>query len=232
MTHDPLGHLDLGLTMQAPEDIAVRELLNAYAHGVFPMAASASTPELYLQDPEWRGVLPLGDIRVPKRLARTIRQAPYEIRINTDFDGVIDGCAEETPERGSTWINQEIRQLYRILFERGHCHTVEAWSDGKLVGGLYGVALGGAYFGESMFTRARDASKITLMYLCARLIRGNFVLLDTQFITPHLAQFGTVEIPRREFKVLLNIALGRKGDYHALAETASPEDVLSILDAT
>lgn len=215
--------------MQAPEDIAVRELLSAYAHGVFPMAASATTPELYLQDPEWRGIIPLNRVELPRRLARTVRQQPYDIRINTDFDAVIDGCAEETPERGSTWINREIRQLYGLLHERGYCHTIEAWQGRELVGGLYGVTLKGAYFGESMFSRARDASKIALIYLCARLIAGGFRLLDTQFTTPHLAQFGTIEIMRRDFQVLLQDALEAPADYMSLDPATPPTDIIEIV---
>ena len=211
------------------DDIGVRALLNAYANGVFPMAASAESPELYLQDPEWRGIIPLDGIRVPRRLARTIRQAPYEVRVDTDFEGVIAGCAEETPERGSTWINKEIRQLYRTLFDLGHCHTVEVWHEGRLSGGLYGVTLKGAYFGESMFSRVRDASKIALIYLCARLIHGGYSLLDTQFITPHLEQFGTIEIPRREFHGLLRDALESDGQFSRLPADAPPERILDLV---
>ncbi|MGF1648819.1 MAG: leucyl/phenylalanyl-tRNA--protein transferase [Hyphomicrobiaceae bacterium] len=215
--------------MASPDDIAVQELLNAYAHGVFPMAASAHTPELYLQDPEWRGIIPLDGLTIPRRLARTVRQEPFEIRVNSDFEATIDGCAAETPERGSTWINQEIRQLYRALFRRGHCHTVEAWQDGRIVGGLYGVSLKGAFFGESMFSRERDASKIALMHLCARLITGGFVLLDTQFITNHLAQFGAVEVPRRTFRRHLAEALRHEGNFLAMPRNLSGAEVVEIV---
>lgn len=215
--------------MSALEDMAAQELLNAYAHGVFPMAADAHSPELYLQDPEWRGIIPLDGVRVPKRLARTIRQARFEIAVDRDFDQVISGCAAETPDRATTWINREIRHLYRVLFERGHCHTVEVWEDDTLVGGLYGVTLHGAYFGESMFSRRRDASKIALIYLCARLIEGGFALLDTQFSTPHLAQFGTIEVPRRKFRRLLNQALELEADFDRLATNAAPSEILEIV---
>ncbi|MEM9029217.1 MAG: leucyl/phenylalanyl-tRNA--protein transferase [Pseudomonadota bacterium] len=208
---------------------AVHELLNAYANGVFPMAASATSPELYLQDPDWRGIIPLDGVVVPRRLARTIRQAPFEIHVDRDFDAVISGCAAEKPGRDSTWINREIRQLYRALFDRGHCHTVEAWRDGHLVGGLYGVSLKGAFFGESMFSEARDASKITLVYLCARLIYGSYRLLDTQFTTPHLAQFGTLEVPRRTFHRMLNRALRSDGDFYRLPVDTPPADIVEIV---
>lgn len=216
--------------MSRLDDIALQHLLGAYANGVFPMAASADTPELYLQDPEWRGIIPLDGVHVPRRLARTLRQEPFEIRINSDFDRVIAGCAEETPERGSTWINREIRLLYRGLFDRGNCHTVEAWEpSGDLVGGLYGVSLRGAFFGESMFSRARDASKISLIHLCARLIHGGFTLLDTQFTTTHLAQFGTQEMPRRKFKRLLQRALEVEAEFLALPRDVSGSEVVDIV---
>jgi leucyl/phenylalanyl-tRNA--protein transferase len=216
--------------MSSLDDVAIQHLLSAYANGVFPMAASADTPELYLQDPEWRGIIPLDGVHIPRRLARTIRQEPFEIRINSDFDQVIAYCAEETPERGSTWINREIRMLYRGLFDRGNCHTVEAWDDaGRLVGGLYGVSLRGAFFGESMFSRARDASKISLIYLCARLIRGGFVLLDTQFTTTHLAQFGTQEVPRRRFKRMLQRALHLEAEFFALPRDTPGSEIVEIV---
>lgn len=210
-------------------DIAVDQLLNAYAHGVFPMAASADTPELYLQDPDWRGIIPLDGTHIPRRLARTIRNAPYDIRIDFDFDGVIAACAEETPDRGSTWINAEIRQLYRALFERGHAHTVEVWGNDMLLGGLYGVSLKGAFFGESMFSRARDTSKIALVYLVARLIAGGFTLLDTQFTTPHLEQFGTDEIPRRVFQSKLQRALQVEGIFEKLSVDTDPQEIIDIV---
>ncbi|MEL6622449.1 MAG: leucyl/phenylalanyl-tRNA--protein transferase [Pseudomonadota bacterium] len=215
--------------MASLNDIAVQQLLNAYAAGIFPMAASAETPELYLQDPDWRGIIPLDAIHIPKRLARTIRQQPFDIRIDTDFEQVISGCAEETTDRGSTWINREIRQLYRALFDRGHCHTVEAWQGEILVGGLYGVSLKGAFYGESMFSRARDASKIALVYLSARLIAGGFKLLDTQFTTPHLEQFGTVELPRQAFKAQLRRALQADADFGRLPTDTAPTDILAIV---
>ena len=150
-------------------EITPQVLLKAYACGIFPMAESADDPALYWIEPQQRGILLLDEIHVPRRLARTVRQRVYDIRIDTDFEGVISGCAASRPGRRTTWINPKIRNLYRDLFNSGHCHTVEAWAGGKLVGGLYGVALNGAFFGESMFSMARDASKVALVYLCARL---------------------------------------------------------------
>jgi leucyl/phenylalanyl-tRNA---protein transferase len=210
-------------------EITPQVLLKAYACGIFPMAESADDPALYWIEPQQRGILLLDEIHVPRRLARTVRQRIYDIRINTDFEGVISGCAASRPGRRTTWINPKIRNLYRELFKSGHCHTVEAWADSQLVGGLYGVALNGAFFGESMFSVARDASKVALVYLCARLVRGNFSLLDTQFVTEHLKQFGTVEIDRAEFHKLLEAALESEADFLALPADAGPEEVLALL---
>ena len=182
-------------------------LLQAYAVGVFPMAETRDDPRLFFVDPEHRGILPLDDFHIPRRLARTLRQGKFTIRYNHDFASVLQLCAEAAPDRPNTWINLEIECLYNILHERGQCHSVECWQEGKLVGGLYGVALGGAFFGESMFSRARDASKIALCHLVARLRAGGFVLLDTQFITDHLAQFGTIEVARPVYKQQLQAAI-------------------------
>ena len=205
-------------------EITPQVLLKAYACGIFPMAESADDPALYWIEPQQRGILLLDDVHVPRRLARTVRQSVYEIRIDTDFEGVISGCAASRPGRRTTWINPKIHGLYRDLFNSGYCHTVETWADGKLVGGLYGVALNGAFFGESMFSIARDASKVALVYLCARLIRGGFSLLDTQFVTEHLKQFGTVEIDRAEFHKLLEKALAHEARFlGACQSTTSPE---------
>ncbi|HEX7075826.1 MAG TPA: leucyl/phenylalanyl-tRNA--protein transferase [Hyphomicrobiaceae bacterium] len=210
-------------------EITPQVLLKAYTCGIFPMAESADDPQLYWIEPQARGVLPLDRVLVPKRLQRTIRQAPYEIRIDTDFDGVIAGCAASRPGRRTTWINDRIRKLYRELHRLGHCHTVEAWHQGQLVGGLYGVALGGAFFGESMFSEMRDASKIALVYLAARLIFGGFVMLDTQFVTDHLRQFGTIEVDRSEFHRQLERALQTDGDFFRLEREPTPERVLDIV---
>jgi leucyl/phenylalanyl-tRNA--protein transferase len=210
-------------------EITPQVLLKAYACGIFPMAESADDPALYWIEPQQRGILLLDQVHVPRRLARTIRQGLYEVRVDTDFEGVINGCAASRPGRRTTWINPKIRGLYRDLFDSGYCHTIETWVDGKLVGGLYGVALNGAFFGESMFSLARDASKVALVYLSARLVRGGFTLLDTQFVTDHLRQFGTVEIERAEFHTLLEQALAREADFLALPVDASPEQILSLL---
>ena len=213
-------------------EITPQVLLKAYACGIFPMAESADDPALYWIEPQQRGILQLDQVHVPRRLARSIRQGVYEVRIDSDFEGVINGCAASRPGRRTTWINRKIRALYQDLFETGYCHTVETWSDGQLIGGLYGVALNGAFFGESMFSTARDASKVALIYLCARLTYGGFSLLDTQFVTEHLKQFGTVEIDRTEFHVLLEKALAHKADFLALPAGAGPDEVLDIIQGT
>lgn len=199
-----------------PFKITPRVLLKAYACGVFPMAESADDPTLYWIDPDQRGVIPLDAFHVPKSLQKTIRQKRFDVRINTDFDAVISGCAELTAERSETWINQPIRDLYGALFENGQCHTVECWQDDMLVGGLYGIHLGGAFFGESMFSRVKDASKVALCHLVKRLRIGGFTLLDTQFVTEHLRRFGAVEVPRADYQDLLEAALPIVGDFFAL----------------
>jgi leucyl/phenylalanyl-tRNA--protein transferase len=182
-------------------------LLRAYAVGLFPMAESRDDPTLFWVDPHARGVLPLDKFHLPRRLRRLLRQARFEIRCDSAFADVLDGCAESTERRPDTWINREIRELYLALFRMGHAHSVEAWRAGRLVGGLYGVALGGAFFGESMFSREAESSKVALAHLVARLRKGGFVLLDTQFVTDHLKRFGAVEVPRAEYRVMLSRAL-------------------------
>jgi leucyl/phenylalanyl-tRNA---protein transferase len=182
-------------------------LLRAYATGVFPMAEHADDPEVFWVRPEMRGVIPLDKFHVPRSLGKLMRQEPYEIRFDYDFAAVITACAEPGPERKDTWINQPIREAYTELFERGHCHTVEAWREGRLMGGLYGVALGRAFFGESMFSREPNASKICLVHLVSRLRERDFLLLDTQFTTPHLKRFGAVDVPRRRYEQMLADAL-------------------------
>jgi leucyl/phenylalanyl-tRNA--protein transferase len=211
-------------------EITPQVLLKAYTCGIFPMAESADDPALYWIEPQHRGILPLDGVHVPRRLARTVRTTPYEVRVDTDISGVIEGCAASRPGRRSTWINDRIRTLYRELFNLGYCHTVEVWHEERLVGGLYGVALSGAFFGESMFSYARDASKIALLYLAARLAHGGFRLLDTQFVTDHLRQFGTVELNREEFHRLLEQALELDADFLRLPLDASPDDIIAILD--
>ncbi|MCY0094687.1 leucyl/phenylalanyl-tRNA--protein transferase [Hoeflea ulvae] len=182
-------------------------LLRAYASGLFPMADSADDPEIYWVEPELRGVVPLDQFHIPKRLARKVRQQPFEIRLNTAFDAVVAACAESVETRPSTWINATISGLYSNLHQLGHAHSVEAWHDGKLVGGLYGVSLRRAFFGESMFSRATDASKICLVHLVERLRARKFVLLDTQFTTDHLKRFGAIDVPRHEYAGMLAEAL-------------------------
>lgn len=189
------------------QTITPEVLLKAYACGIFPMAESADDPGLYWVEPERRGIIPLDGLTVSSRLARTVKSGRFEIRMDHDFDAVIDGCAAPAEGRHSTWINARIRRLYGALFRMGHCHTVEAWRDGRLVGGLYGVSLGGAFFGESMFHRETDASKVALVHLVARLATDGFRLLDTQFVTPHLATLGAVEVPRNRYQRLLDAAL-------------------------
>jgi leucyl/phenylalanyl-tRNA---protein transferase len=182
-------------------------LLRAYAVGLFPMAERRDDPTLFWIDPEKRGILPLRGFHVSRRLRRTVRNGPYELRCNTAFSDVVRACASPGPGRGDTWINTEIESLYSDLHELGRAHCVETWLDGELVGGLYGVSLGGAFFGESMFSRARDASKVALVHLVARLIKADYMLLDTQFVTNHLTQFGVVELPRAGYRQLLSDAL-------------------------
>jgi leucyl/phenylalanyl-tRNA--protein transferase len=196
-------------------DITPDILLKAYAAGIFPMAEDADDPSLFWVEPQERGVIPLDDFHLPKRLARTLRAETFEVRIDGDFDAVIAGCAEPGRDRDKTWINARIRRLYGELFDLGHCHTVEIYQDGFLVGGLYGVSLGAAFFGESMFHRVRDASKVALAHLVARLRRGGFTLLDTQFVTDHLVQFGAVEVPRRIYKRMLRDAIETPADWWA-----------------
>lgn len=189
-------------------------LLKAYASGVFPMGESAADPEVFWVRPESRGVIPLASFHVPRSLRKVMRQNRFDIRIDTDFEAVIDACAEEREERQSTWINAPIREAYIALYERGHCHSVEAWREGRLVGGLYGVSMGRAFFGESMFSRETDASKVCLVHLVEHLRERDFVLLDTQFTTEHLKRFGAIDVPRRRYERLLQDALRGEAVFH------------------
>lgn len=188
-------------------------LLRAYAIGIFPMAEARNDPELYWIDPELRGILPLETFHVPHSLRKTVRRClggkspGYRVTCDQAFDAVVQGCASPAPGRHQTWINDTIFDLCRQLFVMGHAHSVEVWQGENLVGGLYGVSLGGAFFGESMFSRATDASKVALVHLVARLKHGNYQLLDTQFVTKHLSRFGTLEIPRDDYRQKLNDAL-------------------------
>jgi leucyl/phenylalanyl-tRNA--protein transferase len=189
-------------------------LLRAYALGVFPMAESRHDPELYWIDPKQRGILPLDRFHVPHSLRKAVRQRVYDIRVDTAFRAVMEGCAEPAPGRPDSWINDEILSLYTALHEAKHAHSLEAWRDGRLVGGLYGVAIGAAFFGESMFSRERDASKVALVHLVARLRCGGFRLLDTQFVTKHLARFGAVEIDRQSYQALLQRAISQPAEFY------------------
>jgi leucyl/phenylalanyl-tRNA--protein transferase len=200
----------------ASSEITPEMLLRAYACGIFPMAESVDDPTLFWVEPERRGIIPLDGFQISSRLARTVRSDAFTVSINTAFKAVIDGCAEPQPGRDNTWINKRIRDLYTGLHEIGHCHSVEVWRDGDLVGGLYGVSLGRAYFGESMFHRVRDASKVALVHLVARLIAGGFVLLDTQFVTEHLRTFGATEVSRRRYRSQLDKALDGIADFARL----------------
>ena len=182
-------------------------LLRAYAIGIFPMAESRDDPVVHWIDPDRRGILPLDDFHIPRRLKRRLRRHDFEVRCDQAFDEVISGCAEPGRNRPDTWINRTIEGLYTELHHMGFAHSVECWRDGELVGGLYGVSLGAAFFGESMFSREPDASKIALAHLILRLIIGGYTLLDTQFTTPHLRQFGAQEVSREDYKVRLAQAL-------------------------
>ena len=190
-------------------------LLRAYAIGIFPMAESRVDPELHWIDPDMRGILPLDGLHVPRKLRAKIRRGLFEVRCNTAFEDVIQGCAEPAENRPDTWINPVIEQLYKELYEMGFAHSVECWRDGELVGGLYGVSLGAAFFGESMFSRATDASKIALVQLVLRLRKGGFQLLDTQFTTPHLSRFGAQEIPREDYRRLLTKAVSGQAEFYS-----------------
>lgn len=187
-------------------------LLRCYANGVFPMGEARDDPRVFLVEPDQRGIFPLDGFHIPTRLKRTVRTEPFDIRVNTAFLSVVDACASPAKGREDTWINGPIRRLYGELHALGHAHSVECWKDEVLVGGLYGVTLGSAFFGESMFSRMTDASKVALVHLVARLKRGGFTLLDAQFITEHLMQFGAQEIPQSTYLRKLRPALKLKGD--------------------
>jgi leucyl/phenylalanyl-tRNA--protein transferase len=190
-------------------------LLRAYSIGLFPMAESAKEDQLFWVDPEDRAIFPLDAFKVSHSLAKTIRSDRFDIRVDHDFDAVIQGCAAPAPERENTWINPEIKRLYRELFDLGFAHTVECWRKGALVGGLYGVSLRAAFFGESMFHRETDASKVALAHLIARLRHGGYDLLDTQFLTTHLASLGAIEIAREDYHAKLESALEKTGNFFA-----------------
>lgn len=199
-------------------EITPQVLLKAYACGIFPMAESASDPGLFWVEPELRGIIPLDDFHIPQSLKKAMRRNPFQVTVDCAFDAVIEACAQSTPDRPKTWINGRIRRLYTQLHAVGHCHSVECWAGDELVGGLYGVRLGGAFFGESMFSRRTDASKIALVHLVHRLKAGGFTLLDTQFTTDHLKRFGAIDVPKEIYAKLLAEAVEQEADFFPFGE--------------
>ncbi len=203
-------------------------LLRAYAAGIFPMAESAEDNALYWVEPEERGVIPLDALKVSHSLRKTVRRRVFEVAIDRDFSAVIAACAARTPDRRSTWINARIKALYTQLHRMGCCHSVECRIDGELVGGLYGVRIGSVFFGESMFSRATDASKVALVHLVARLNRGGFGLLDAQFVNPHLERLGAVAMPRAAYHKVMEPLLDRDADFFAFTQDDDPDAVLAL----
>ena len=201
-------------------------VLDAYSKGLFPMAENRRDKRLFWIDPEVRGILPLDNFHIPRSLKKKIRNNPFEVRFDHNFAAVIRACAQQKPKRRETWINDEIIELYTKLFCMRHAHSVECWQEEKLVGGLYGISIGGAFFGESMFSSERDSSKIALVHLVARLNLAGFTLLDTQFITDHLKQFGAIEISRVEYHKILNVALNLNVGFHLEVSLDAEEGVL------
>lgn len=216
--------------MSAP--FGTRELLEAYKRGIFPMAESRDDPSLHFIDPDERGVLPLNGFHVPKRLKRTVRQAPFNVTADKAFTRVITNCADAAPNRETTWINSSIVNLYASLHNEGHAHSIECWKDDKLVGGLYGVSVGAAFFGESMFSTEQDASKIALVHLVGRLIAGGYLLLDAQFHNPHLEQFGLETISRATFQKRLSAALSEEANFLTLRAPQNGQDALQLITQT
>lgn len=208
------------------------DLIECYARGVFPMAEGRDDPRIYLLDPDERGVLPLEGFHIPRTLRKAVRQDTFDIRFDTAFEAVVAGCAEPAPGREETWINDGILSLYRELFQLGFAHSVESWQDDELVGGLYGVSLGGAFFGESMFSRRTDASKVALVHLIAQLKAGGFILLDTQFTTEHLERFGAITIPREMYHLRLADALKIQTGFPAVPEGMSGAQALQSITQT
>jgi leucyl/phenylalanyl-tRNA--protein transferase len=213
-------------------DLKPELLLRAYAVGIFPMAESRNDREIHWIDPDYRGVLPLDDIHVPRKLRQVLRRGAFELRCDTAFAEVIRGCASPAPGRRDTWISPTIEKLYCDLHEMGFAHSVECWRDSVLVGGLYGVSLGGAFFGESMFSRTANASKVALVHLVARLVKGGYSLLDTQFETPHLRQFGVVEIRREDYRIRLQTAVRETAQFPSELTEAELEAFLQSITQT
>lgn len=187
--------------------------LTAYAQGIFPMADSAESPFYHFYRPDMRGQLSIDTLHIPTKLLKTVKKSPYKVTINKNFEGVIDGCAKSKKGRDNTWINTPIKQAFLNLHDAGHAHSVECWADNKLVGGLYGLAIGAVFCGESMFSTATDASKIALVHLCARLKAGGFTVLDTQYTNPHLEQFGIYEIPQEDYEALIRTEMNKTADF-------------------
>jgi leucyl/phenylalanyl-tRNA--protein transferase len=212
-------------------EITADLMLRAYRHGLFPMAEARKGDRLYWLDPEKRGILPLDRFHLPRRLARTVLSRAFEVSVDQDFAGTIAGCAEPAPGRDDTWINPQIERLFSELYQLGHAHSVESRQGGQLVGGLYGVAIGGVFFGESMFSFVRDASKVALVHLVARLRLSSFKLLDTQFVTAHLAQFGAEELAREDYKARLTNALAAPAEFVAAPEPGALEAEIRLLAA-
>ena len=210
-----------------PGQFTAEALLDCYAQGVFPMGEGRDDPRIFLVEPEQRGVIPLDAFHIPARLRRTVRAEPFVVRVDTAFAAVLDACSAPSPGREDTWINGPIRRLYVELNARGHAHSIECWRDEVLVGGLYGVTLGGAFFGESMFSRATDASKVALVHLVARLRRGGWHLLDAQFRTPHLDQFGLIEMPQADYLIRLASALKSGPEANGLSIPLSGSDAVA-----
>jgi leucyl/phenylalanyl-tRNA--protein transferase len=203
-------------------------LLRAYAAGIFPMAESAEDNALYWVEPDERGIIPLDGLHVSHSLRKAVRRRSFEVRIDSDFAGVIAGCAAPAAGRRKTWINSRIRSLYTQLHRMGACHSVECWQDGKLMGGLYGVRIGAAFFGESMFSLARDASKVALVHLVARLNAGGFRMLDAQFVNPHLERLGAIALPKVTYHQMLEPALEANADFFAFKDDDDPARVLAL----
>ncbi|MBD3836230.1 leucyl/phenylalanyl-tRNA--protein transferase [Brevundimonas sp.] len=220
---------DPGFSASGPSDgFGPEALLACYARGVFPMAESRDDPRVFIVEPDQRGVIPLDAFHIPSRLRRTVRSEPFEVRVDTAFEAVLDGCAAaQGPERDDSWINGPIRRLYSALHAQGFVHSIECWKDDRLCGGLYGVSLGGAFFGESMFSRERDASKVALVHLVGRLRKGGWTLLDAQFLTDHLSQFGAVETPQAAYLRRLAPALKVQPDEAALFASMSGADAVA-----
>ena len=203
-------------------------LLHAYASGIFPMAESRDDPELFWVDPHHRGIIPLDGFHISRSLTRRIRSGRFEVSVNSDFQGVVAGCAD----RPETWINPLITDLYASLFERGNAHSFEVWRDSRLVGGVYGVTLGAAFFGESMFSRETDASKVALAYLTDRLREGGFELFDVQFLTPHLASLGAIEVDRSDYRARLARALDFTADFAGAGPVPDAQTLLQRMTQT